>query len=476
MLFNSFVFLIFLFVVLPVFYLLKPKGKKYFLVVASYIFYGYWDWRFTLLILLSTVIDYLVGAKIYSTQNERKRKNLLLISLASNLGILGFFKYFNFFTDTFAELSKWFGYNLDFLHLNVILPVGISFYTFQTLSYTIDIYRRKLEPANTFLDFALFVSFFPQLVAGPIERAANLLPQIQKIHNPDKEQVKSGIILITIGMFKKILIGDTCGRFVDPIFASPGSYSSLELFMGLFLFSMQVYNDFSGYSHIARGTAKLLGVELMKNFEQPLLSRSITEVWQRWHISLSSWLRDYLYIPLGGNRKGKIRTYYNLMITMLLGGLWHGASWTFVFWGFLHGLYLIIHRIMLKGRKVTSKFIWEIEKRNLHKLLGKIVFFNLIWLSTLLFFRADSFSKAFYIFVKFFDGSLGDFPLRLIKIMFAFAFVSFAIDLFELFTKKHDFLNLLKPPVRYAIVLVTWFYVLLYLFQAEPAPFIYFQF
>ena len=246
---------------------------------------------------------------------------MLLASLTANQGILGFFKYFNFFVDSFISMISIFTHDLDFLHLNIILPVGISFYTFQTLSYTIDIYRKKLVPTNSFLDFALFVSFFPQLVAGPIERAANLLPQISTSRKTTKEQLLDGSILIIYGLFKKVMIGDAAGRYVDHIFAHMDLYSSWELVFALFMFSIQIYADFSGYSNIARGTAKLFGFEIMKNFEQPYLSSNITEFWRRWHISLSSWLKDYLYISLGGNRRGIYQTYLNLMITMILGGL-----------------------------------------------------------------------------------------------------------------------------------------------------------
>jgi len=333
MLFNSFIFLIFLALIIPAYYFLSVRWRKPVILIASYFFYGYWDYRFCALLLISTVIDYFTGKYIYATENPKTRNNLLYISLFSNLGILGLFKYFNFFVSSFDAAFSIFGLQLDYLHLNIILPVGISFYTFQTLTYTIDIYRKEIKPTSSFLDFAIYVSFFPQLVAGPIERAKNLLPQIANMPTPTVNQFKQGFVLITVGMFKKVLIGDTTGRIVDQIFAQPQYYASSEMLMGLILFSIQIYADFSGYSSIARGTAKWLGIELMENFNQPYLSANITEFWRRWHISLSSWLKDYLYISLGGNRKGKGRTYINLMLTMLLGGLWHGASYTFVVWG-----------------------------------------------------------------------------------------------------------------------------------------------
>lgn len=476
MLFNSFIFLIFLSIVLPIFFSLNSKYKKIFLLAASYIFYGYWDWRFTFLLAFSTIVDFYVGAKISSISLVSKKKYFLLISLFSNLGILGFFKYYNFFTDSFQNMANSFGYNLDYLHLNIILPVGISFYTFQTLSYTIDIYRNKLKPTNSFLDFALFVSFFPQLVAGPIERASHLLPQIAKLSNPKREQIKTGFTLITIGMVKKILIGDTAGRIVDQIFASPNIYDSPELMMGVVLFALQVYNDFSGYSHIARGTAKLLGIELMENFQQPLLSSNITEFWQRWHISLSSWLKDYLYIPLGGNRKGKKRTYINLLITMLLGGLWHGANWTFVVWGGLHGIFLAVHKFMLGQRKPVVRFVWKTDKSRFHIYLMKVIVTNFLFLFSLLFFRSKSFEDAFYILGQFISWVPSEFTSLVFSIIFAYLILSFVIDIFEYITRDHAFIDRFNPAVKFAIVIVSWFYCLVYLFQATPMPFVYFQF
>lgn len=355
MLFNSIIFFVFLGIVIPVYYMLPKKTSKHvFLVLASYFFYGYWDWRFCSLLLLSTVIDFFIAKSLQKSDDDKRRKLLLSLSLFSNLGILFFFKYFNFFIDSFKSISSDLGVELDFLHLNIILPVGISFYTFQTLSYTIDVYRKKLKPTTNFIDFALFVSFFPQLVAGPIERASNLLPQLARRNKVKVEQIKQGVVLIVTGLFRKVMIGDTSGRYVDHIFGNIEMYKSSEVIAALILFSIQIYADFSGYSKIARGTAKLLGIELMKNFEQPYLSTNITEFWRRWHISLSSWLKDYLYFSLGGNRKGKMKMYRNLMLTMLLGGLWHGASWNFVIWGGLHGVYLIIHKLILKKRKIRS--------------------------------------------------------------------------------------------------------------------------
>lgn len=476
MLFNTFIFFIFLAVIIPIYYLLSKNWRKYFLILASYIFYGYWDWRFCSLLLISTVVDFYASKYMDRTENPAKRRSLLLVSVFTNLGILGFFKYFQFFVDSVSPVAGIFGGNLDYLHMNVILPVGISFYTFQTMSYTIDIYRRKLKPAENFADFSLYVSFFPQLVAGPIERAGHLLPQIRLMNNPTKSQINTGIILIVTGMFKKVMIGDTTGRIVDNIFANPGFYKSDELLAALILFSIQIYADFSGYSSIARGTARLFGIELMRNFEQPYLSSNITEFWRRWHISLSSWLRDYLYIPLGGNRKGKIRTDVNLMITMLLGGLWHGANWTFVIWGGLHGIYLIIHKLISRGKEIKTRFEYTSFK-SLLVFSFKVLMTFLLVLVTWLFFRAESFPQVFLIIGKFINWEDGEFTQRFIRMTGIFIIVIFSLDILEYYSKRHSFLIKLKSvPVRYGILAGIFIVTLIYMFQSEPLPFIYFQF
>ncbi|CAM4196477.1 MBOAT family O-acyltransferase [Zobellia nedashkovskayae] len=472
MLFNSFIFFIFLGVVVPLTYILpSKKAKNIFLLVASYFFYGYWDWRFLGLLLLSSIIDFIVGKALYAAEEESKRKRLLMVSLMANLGILGFFKYFNFFTASFIELSSVIGLSVDYLHLNIILPVGISFYTFQTLSYSIDIYRKKLKPSENFIDFALFVSFFPQLVAGPIERASVLLPQLSKKLAPTKVQIQEGIVLIITGLFRKVIIGDTSGKYVDQIFGNIHLYNSIELLSGLVLFSVQIYADFSGYSLIARGTAKLLGVELMVNFSQPYLSRNITEFWRRWHISLSSWLKDYLYISLGGNRKGDQRTYINLMLTMLLGGLWHGASWNFVIWGGLHGIYLAIHKMFLKDRKIDST---DSALFNLKTILNILVTYILV-LFTWLFFRSTSWDNTILFIERVIDWKASEYSLFFLRITLSYLVVVLLIDLTSY--KAYYNLPLFKNKgVRYGILTSMFVLTLAYMFQAESSPFIYFSF
>lgn len=393
MLFNSYTFLIFIIIVLCCYYSLSRKLQNKLLLLASYIFYGWWDWRFLSLLAISSIVNFFCGKKIASSKNSKTRKMFLIVSLCTNLGILGFFKYCNFFSQNIHNVLRLVGLQVDFPLLKILLPVGISFYTFQAMAYTIDIYRRHENPCNNFWDFALYVSFFPQLVAGPIERSVHLLPQFQSQRKVTPEIFYSGCQLILMGYFKKILIADTAAPLVNQIFGNINSAGTFELILGVYLFALQIYGDFAGYSDIARGVSRLFGINLCLNFKQPYLTASITEFWRCWHISLSSWLRDYLYISLGGNRHGTLNTYRNIMLTMLLGGLWHGASWNFVIWGGLHGLYLSFHKLLLKGKKIkyTTK-----PKKGYHFIkwtLKVFMTFNLVCL-TWIFFRAESLSLA----------------------------------------------------------------------------------
>ncbi len=346
MLFTSRVFIAFFVLVYATYLLLRHRhrAQNRLLLVASYVFYGYWDWRFLSLLVLSTLVDYVVGARMARSDRTAVRRALLTTSIVANLGILATFKYFNFFAENFAAALGAFGLHADFATLNIVLPVGISFYTFQSMSYTIDVYRRQLEPTRDLLDFALYVSFFPQLVAGPIERAVRLLPQITTPRTVCATGVNAGLFLIVWGYFKKVVIADNVAVVADTVFNNYAQHQGLDLVLGALAFTVQIYCDFSAYSDIARGLAKLMGFELMLNFRLPYFARTPSEFWQRWHVSLSSWLRDYLYIPLGGNRGGALRTNRNLLTTMVLGGLWHGAAWNFVIWGVFHGAILVIYR------------------------------------------------------------------------------------------------------------------------------------
>jgi len=350
MLFNSLDFLFFFALLIPAYYALGRffsfRAQNMLLLVGSYYFYAYWDYRFLGLIVLSTVVDYFVGLRLQDTEDEPTRKRWLWVSVCVNLGMLAIFKYLGFFVDSFIDAANALGVEAHRPTLGILLPVGISFYTFQTMSYTIDIYRRKLEPTTSFADFALFVAFFPQLVAGPIERARALLPQLQSERTFHLDRFREGLHLMVWGMFKKVFVADQVAKIVDPVFTGEVSASGIDMYIVLVAFAMQIYGDFSGYTDIARGVAKVMGIDLMLNFNLPYISKHPSEFWERWHISLSSWLREYLYFSLGGNRLGVVKTYRNLMLTMLLGGLWHGAAWNFVIWGAFHGSILMIwHRI-----------------------------------------------------------------------------------------------------------------------------------
>ena len=339
MIFSSLEFFVFLGVLLCALRLAGPSRREGLLLAASYVFYGWWDARFCLLILASTLVDFYVGRRIFQARDGSRKRAWLIVSLSSNLGLLGYFKYANFFVQSFSDMT-----GVPVGQLDLVLPVGISFFTFQTMSYTIDIHRGDLEPEPSFARFALFVAFFPQLVAGPIVRASEFLPQLSSFEPLRRSNLRRGLETFARGFVKKVLFADTLAILVDPVFAGPAGYSSATAWLALFAYSAQIYYDFSGYSDMAIGVGRMLGYELPPNFAHPYVSRSLTEFWRRWHISLSSWLRDYLYIPLGGNRLGRVRTYVNLLTTMVLGGLWHGASWNFVIWGLLHGIGLAVHR------------------------------------------------------------------------------------------------------------------------------------
>lgn len=355
MLFHELAFWIFLPVVLLLFYCSPFRLGKLVLLISSYVFYMWWDPRFILLILISTAIDYFAGRRLESSTGWRKRA-LLITSLVANLGFLGFFKYYNFFASSIAEVM---GIAPNSLALTIILPVGISFYTFQSMSYTIDVYLGKLKPVRSFVDFALFVSFFPQLVAGPIVRACDFFPQLDHWRRPSEIDIQRGIVLILVGLMKKMIFADHFATISDAYYAdvaaNPGAITAWTATVA---FGMQIFFDFSGYTDIARGCGKLLGFHFPINFRRPYLSTSITDFWRRWHISLSTWLRDYLYIPLGGNRHGRWMTYRNLMVTMVLGGLWHGASWNFVLWGTYHGVLLSLNRVFIALARATGTSVF----------------------------------------------------------------------------------------------------------------------
>jgi len=407
MIFNSIEFLIFLPIIFIVYWVLDNKKvlpQNLLLLGGSYLFYGWWDWRFLILIAFSTILDFILGIKIDEAKSVKLKKRLLYTSLVVNLGILGFFKYFDFFVDSVREGLLNVGLEINTWSLGIILPVGISFYTFQTLSYSLDIYKGNLKPTKDFVSFATFVCFFPQLVAGPIERAKNLLPQFQKRRIFNYDNAIRGMTLIIYGFFKKVVIADRLAIYVDNVFDDVAAANSISLALGSVFFAFQIYCDFSGYSLIARGISKLLGFELMVNFNRPYTSKNIVEFWRRWHISLSTWFKDYVYIPLGGNRVSVSRNYYNIAVVFLVSGLWHGANWTFIVWGALHGVFQIIYLQFIRNdEKPNSKF---------RTFINQIFVFTLVCFAWI-FFRADSVSDAVIYISKIFEF---DFSINLAQL------------------------------------------------------------
>ena len=412
MLFNSIDFAIFLPIVFLLYWFIANKNLKLqnlLIVVASYTFYGWWDWRFLSLILFSTIIDYSIGRRLLNEENISKRKVLLWISILVNLGFLGFFKYYNFFLDNFVTAFSFFGTPINAQGLNIILPVGISFYTFQTLSYTIDVYKRKLEPTKDFIAFSAFVSFFPQLVAGPIERATNLLPQFYKKRTFEYDKAVDGLRQILWGLFKKIVIADNSAQIANEIFNNSADYSGSTLVLGALFFTFQIYGDFSGYSDIAIGTSRLFGFDLKQNFAFPYFSRDIAEFWRRWHISLSTWFRDYLYIPLGGSRGGIWMKIRNTFVIFIVSGFWHGANWTFIVWGALNAVYFLPLLLLKKNRTNTNTVAQEKFLPSIKEFFQIGITFSLTILAWV-FFRAESIEHALSYLATIFSKSLLSFP------------------------------------------------------------------
>lgn len=478
MLFNSLDFAIFLPIVFILYWFVTNRNLKLqniLIVLASYVFYGWWDWRFLSLILFSTIVDYSVGIKLSDEENSKKRKFLLLTSIVVNLGFLGFFKYYNFFLDNFVTAFSFLGQEISANSLNVILPVGISFYTFQTLSYSIDVYKRKLEPTKDFIAFAAFVSFFPQLVAGPIERATNLLPQFYFKRKFEYNKAVDGLRQILWGLFKKIVIADNCAEYANQIFNNSGDFSGSTLLLGSIFFAFQIYCDFSGYSDIAIGTARLFGFHLMRNFAFPYFSRDIAEFWRRWHISLSTWFRDYLYIPLGGSRGGLFNKIKNTMIIFVVSGFWHGANWTFIVWGALNAVYFLPLLLMKKNR-TNIEIVAQGKVLPSVKEFFAILYTFAITLFAWIFFRADNVTHAFNYIREIFSYSFFTAPQILPKSIFIL--LTFFISI-EWLGRENQYaienINLKFPTIirwgfYYAIAMM------IFLFAGKEQQFIYFQF
>lgn len=477
MLFNSFEFAIFL----PITFLLywfvfnyNIKIQNIFLLAISYLFYGWWDWRFLLLIALTTGTSYLSGTLIEKYRFQYKAKLIAVANIVLNLLILGLFKYFNFFSENLSKVFEVFGYTLDWVTLDILLPVGISFYTFQALSYTIDVYKKKLEPTHDVVSFFTYVSFFPQLVAGPIERATNLLPQFFKKRTFDYTLAVDGMRQILWGLFKKILVADNCAVLANRIFENSSEHSGSTLLLGAIYFTFQIYGDFSGYSDIAIGTARLFGFNLMQNFNYPYFSRDIAEFWRKWHISLTTWFRDYIYIPLGGSRGTKIKVIRNTFIIFLVSGFWHGASWTFVAWGVYHALLFMPLLLLSKNRKYTGNIAEGKYIPSVYEFIQMGITFLLVVIGWV-FFRAASLPEAFSYIGKIFSKTLFTKPIEIDLYCLIFMTLMILIEWCE-----RNFQYGLQY-IRFKTRTVRWiFYLLIIWITAEfggvQESFIYFQF
>ncbi len=466
MVFHSYQFVLFMASVWAFYWCVPQRARRYVLLVASYLFYGAWSGRYALLILASTTIDYGAALGIRQALNQRRRRLLLATSLLANLGILGTFKYYGFFASSLETLLP---ISLPFLDL--LLPVGISFYTFQSMSYTVDVYRGRLEPTRSFVDFALYVSFFPQLVAGPIVRAGTFLPQLDAERRLTQNRVRFGLKLFVIGLFKKLVIADNLALWVDRVHLEPLAYPTLDLWATAYAFAFQIYFDFSAYSEMAIGLAALLGFTLPVNFRQPYCARNIADFWHRWHITLSTWLRDYLYIPLGGSRVGRLATARNLMITMVLGGLWHGAAWTMLAWGALHGAYLVLHRWV---RWTTER--WPSWGRAVgHPWATPILVLLTFhcWTLSMVLFRSASIDVAWVLWRRMFGlagggAAQGGGVLLACGVLYAAHVVQERLDLVEAFDRW--------PLVARTAFLVVAAWGMVLFAAAESKPFLYFQF
>ena len=470
---NSIEFLFFFVAVTGTYFLLPSSYKWMWLLAASYFFYGYWNWRYLILILASTTIDYVAGIKISETQNSIKRKWYFILSITFNLSILFTFKYFNFFIHSFQELIAVFGFHISELYLKILLPVGISFYTFQSMSYTIGVFRNKIIPERHFGLFALFVGFWPQSVAGPIEKADKLLPQLRNLQGFNYVNMRIGLVFIAVGLFKKMVIADLLGIYVDEVFMHFEETAGLPVTLGAIFFAFQVYLDFSAYSDIAVGCARIMGVELTINFRRPFLATSVSDFWSRWHISLMNWIREYLYIPLGGNRKGKWRSKTNVLIVFLLSGLWHGASWHHVLWGGSCGVYLLVLDQVLVRKKYT------LIRQVIHGAIGFVVFAYFLTL-----FRAPSVEQGIIMMKKigFNNGAdIYSFGLNHIELWMALILI-FGLYLLEILQEKYEFFpklfqqHLVIRWTVYLLLTLSIIYLGVYGDMVRDNAFVYFQF
>ena len=467
--FTSFAFLLFVVPVWALYRLLPHRGQNILLLVASYVFYASWDWRFGGLILLSTVVDYISGRLLGRDLDSRVRRLVLTASIVINLGFLAFFKYFGFFTETMHGFLADLGLPVAMGVLDILLPVGISFYTFQTMSYTIDVYRRRMPPVTGFIDFALYVSFFPQLVAGPIERAARFMPQILNPRQVTFDCLARGCTLLLYGYFLKVVVADNCAIVANQVFAQTGPVSQAMAWLGTYAFAFQIFGDFAGYTCIARGIAACLGFDLSINFRAPYMATSPSDFWRRWHISLSQWFRDFLYQPLGGNRCGVRKTVRNLAITMLLVGLWHGAAWTFVVWGAYHGLLLSLYRIFDRA-PIDERSAWK-------RCLMRLLFFHLVCLGWIVF-RADSLPQALSITLSLFGGGPPTHATWVVQALIRIAPWIAVVTVIQALQYRSDkVLVMMGWPLRVRVAVYLFFFYAIVIFGVNDAQsFIYFQF
>ena len=476
MLFNTLDFAFFLPIVFAIYWWFlgnRLQAQNVFLIIASYVFYGWWDWRFLFLIAFSSIVDFSIGQLLFRAKREIYRKLWLFLSISINLGILGFFKYYNFFVDTFVNAFTLLGNPIQATTLYIILPVGISFYTFQTLSYTIDIYRNKIQPTKDVVAFFAFVSFFPQLVAGPIERASNLLPQFFKQRTFQYEEAKNGMRQILWGLFKKIVIADNCALFVDQIFSNYTEVSNGALVFGAVFFAFQIYGDFSGYSDIAIGTAKLFDFKLMRNFAYPYFSRDIAEFWRRWHISLSSWFKDYLYIPLGGSRRGVWYRIRNTAIIFVVSGFWHGANWTFIVWGALNALYFLPLLLRQSNRRYLNIVAQDRFLPSTKEVVQILKTFSLTCFAWI-FFRSESVTHAFSYIGHMFDWNAFPTDVRYYYIL-PLLLLLIVIEWIQRHRLHPLQIDQLSPVKRFAVYNLLTLGII-YLNFNSGASFIYFQF
>lgn len=472
--FNSFIFFLFFIVATILYYFISSNKRNLVLLISNYLFYSYFDYRFSFLLLLLTSLTYFIGKSIRKSESYESKKKIITVGITVNILILGVFKYLNFFSESFVWLLSQFGLYLDPLTIKIIQPLGISFYIFQSLTWLFDNYYEKLDEDYNLIEFLTFSSFFPTVIAGPIERAHRLMPQIKSNRIFNKENLKAGIYLIVYGLFRKIFIGDTIGRMINHIFAEPEYFTSFEIFSAILLYAIQIYNDFAGYSYIAKGVAKVLGFDIMLNFRQPYLANSVADFWRRWHISFSSWLRDYIFYPLQLKFRyyGRWGNLIAIILTFLICGLWHGASLNFVLWGFLHGIYL--SAAFLFGNNSSPLSNKDVSNTNL-KLLSVIKTFILVTVAWILF-RVENFDTLKTLLFQLSIFSTGVFVERFLKIILSYYLISFILDYIEMRFQTENILLELKPALALGISIVVTILIFSYLLTSDKAPFIYARF